>query len=1410
MNHTNLNINIDKYGNHSVVPIRCGRNRGTAFFVETNQLLTATHIIGPHINNRTGCKIQVYVSDKWFDCNIAYQFDEPDVVLLNCEKEEPNGDKLKLVSSDCPDGEDLLVVGFPEEIGNGVDYFGINVRNSRHLRKDGKDDISRGFNVVVVRTDLLEFSSYSGFSGSPVLNEDGDVVGIATDQFYNTLGYTSIKMLVGETSFAKLGIPVDTSIIDTSQFGVTTAAKFLGNKVKYAGNRYSPETHIDNKSVNDSLSAFCHIGIEQKKCEVRDLCSYIYETCSRELREYIDRTIRDNETTAFKQFIDGGEINYLLLSDLEDIQYYKPEKSGICALINPLRKDVEKAFELVQGLLELETFENSQFLYVTGLAGQGKTHSLCRFADVNKNNSPFYLFYGTEFGDGEPIDRILELLGWENGDFERLNEYVGKKNQYAIFIIDAVNEGGGSEFWKTKIDALKAYIEQLPNIKLILSFRSMPETDELQSILIRGWEHIEIDGFQNTKDALEKHFKAAKINEDVANYIGLQEFQSPLYLKVFCEVYHMLPYSRNRNYTRDVIYDKYLAKRNVKISNDVDEDPTEYVTNRYVHDLANLSVEKGLCFDIPRENALDMANEMCKYRLWSHNLMNILIKESILKEYTLKNGRRFIGFEFDSIGDYLKMCYLKERSDELIIAYINNGLRVLSGKGMHTIERSHFSNVLSFLFSEWKPNEAVWRELIREVALRKSFMRSVAYRKDDEEYSKILTPIITDIIQKDSVYTSPEYLLDNFDTYKYGIINLVHDKLKSMPMHERDEKWTIAVNNLYDRSGIIARLNNLFLTQKNNGREVAILMSWFMSTSYPMLHAKLVKMLRNVFSNNLSLMKSTAEAFDNVDDPYIIQGIYAAMYATLVLNRDLFICKEVAEYIRGKYYSSKKDAPVDIVVRQWTLKIVELASILDVTYDGWNKVVDLMPFDSVENPFDGVDYNIVRDENYFGTTAGCKSINFSLFAWDFYRYILGTNNNIYSPVFADKKRAINDVGRLYKDGDVKIDDIADAIARIIHENYKYSNELGEYDRGVSHGDRYENSKERIGKKYQWLGYFEVLSYLCDHYKILMDRWSIDTRFASYPFPWFTGEIPRVDPNVDIEESLSVLSRDMFLPFAFDFKNIDDPKVWIKDIKQWPSIKFILNDMIDDDEWVVLHVFDTQDAFADNMRCSTTVWYHAMFVADADSQAFEKWCGQNKNFEQQFLASGEYEYHWNDYPHASAYKDLTHETFHDWTAPCKVNRATIIQLQEDFTGCYAPSEFIREVHAPCLEMMEQLNLHTAERGVIRDDQNRLVGININPTTQRMSGVVIKRDLLNTFLTEKGMKMYYFLTVQKTADMSYHYQYDPNVHHGVFKYAHESEPEEIVPMTLYVQEGPQHDESMNVSDLFDIIDGKGDAY
>lgn len=745
-----LNIDIDKYGNMSVVPIKCGGKMGTAFFVNSNQLLTANHILSSYIDNSEQYKIMVCIMDEWVECSVAYNFQPLDVVLLHCSKPNIGDYKLQLLLSDCPEGEKLKIVGFPQEIGNGVDYFGVDIRNSRHLKKDGKDDTSRGFNVVAIRTDELNFSSYGGFSGSPVLNVNGDVVGIATDQYFNTLGYTSIKIINDLCPFQGLGIDVAAEDCDMSLFGLGTAWYYSNKKIKEAGSRYSPNTHISNESVEETLKSFCCIGVEEKRKEIYNLCSNVYNDATRELYDYLSQKNADGTDKAFLQFLNDRIVNYRLCDELDFLLYAEKERSGERILINPLRKDIEKSYELCQDVLDCEIYEQSKCLYVTGIAGNGKTHSLCRLIEQCHAQCAFYLLYGTDFSDRGPLETILSILHWHEDDLRKLNDYVKTKNRYAVFVVDALNEGSNTDYWRNNLSILKEELDKYERIKLLVSFRTMACTDVLQRQLEKDgqWKKIEISGFENTKEAIKKHFEINEIQGNVDNLLVNRDFQNPLFLKIFCEAFTHTTLDDMREYSRVEIYNKYLQNRNYKISQLVDEDSTRQITSRFVIELAKISVNESHCMDILRNRARKIADSICKYRTWSKNLMNILLKENILKEYRLSNGKDFIGFEFDSMGDVLKADFIHYKGDTFVVDYVLRTRKLILEQNRSIFDYSFFPSVFTYLFAEWKPNEkSKWERLLAYKDLRQCFMQGLSLRHDDEEYAKMINSLAEGIIE---------------------------------------------------------------------------------------------------------------------------------------------------------------------------------------------------------------------------------------------------------------------------------------------------------------------------------------------------------------------------------------------------------------------------------------------------------------------------------------------------------------------------------------------------------------------------------------------------------------------------------------------------------------------------------------
>lgn len=241
-------IDIRKAIYASVVPVRCDNERGTAFFVAPDTLVTARHIVAQNAVNG----VPVIIStDKQVLCDVEYIAEEGvnvDVVLLRC-KDYQQEDHLKLLAAEFNEDRQLTIVGYPKEFGNCSDIISMEVQDRLGNRKEDYD-------TTVVRTDSLAFTSYKGFSGSPVLNEKGSVIGITVNQLGGSLGYASIKSLAARFENHNVVVSKDWQSEDFSPCGRGTSQRQVEKAVGYAALRYNRDLHVSNAKMDEALDLF--------------------------------------------------------------------------------------------------------------------------------------------------------------------------------------------------------------------------------------------------------------------------------------------------------------------------------------------------------------------------------------------------------------------------------------------------------------------------------------------------------------------------------------------------------------------------------------------------------------------------------------------------------------------------------------------------------------------------------------------------------------------------------------------------------------------------------------------------------------------------------------------------------------------------------------------------------------------------------------------------------------------------------------------------------------------------------------------------------------------------------------------------------------------------------------------------
>lgn len=120
--------------------------------------------------------------------------------------------------------------------------------------------------------------------------------------------------------------------------------------------------------------------------------------------------------------------------------------------------------------------------------------------------------------------------------------------------------------------------------------------------------------------------------------------------------------------------------------------------------------------------------------------------------------------------------------------------------------------------------------------------------------------------------------------------------------------------------------------------------------------------------------------------------------------------------------------------------------------------------------------------------------------------------------------------------------------------------------------------ERIGKKYQWIAYYELLTRLADNL-IFRDRGYSDVDDSKFYGPWQI-DIREMDPsywiNAKTRHSYDDSNIRWWRPYQFksDFNNLEEQKKWLWDTSSLPDLQSIICTKNNEtgEEWITLHSF----------------------------------------------------------------------------------------------------------------------------------------------------------------------------------------------------------------------------------------------
>ena len=412
----------------------------------------------------------------------------------------------------------------------------------------------------------------------------------------------------------------------------------------------------------------------------------------------------------------------------------------------------------------------------------------------------------------------------------------------------------------------------------------------------------------------------------------------------------------------------------------------------------------------------------------------------------------------------------------------------------------------------------------------------------------------------------------------------------------------------------------------------SLALAWFLTSSNRSIRDKATKALVSLWSARIDILVRVLQRFDGCNDPYVVERLFCAAYGCAMRSDDTDQLKELAQYTYSAIFKDGKPPP-NILLRDYARRIIEYAMRKEIDLDiepdklsppyssDW---IEIFPS---ETEIDELEQTYSKTES-----KGALQIFHSL-GWmgDFYRYIIGGNSGSFQwscirllpnrlprmrlldqfaknlkkdqrPYWQNYLAGTSTKGELRQRLNKNQRDIFDrhvsscvellseqnrrdiipdllALARWIVKKVfalGWSKERFEmYDQVSARYrlDRSSGSNERIGKKYQWIAYYELLARVSDNFEFLDDD-GIDT-FSIYDGPWQLFDLRNIDPSLLPAEATKnspgsnrTYGKNESFYDTWD-SPIDDAQ-WLKNTQDLPNFEsFIEINQDNGSEWLAL-------------------------------------------------------------------------------------------------------------------------------------------------------------------------------------------------------------------------------------------------
>lgn len=1143
--------------------------------------------------------------------------------------------------------------------------------------------------------------------------------------------------------------------------------------------------------------------------------------------------------------------------------------------------ELERALSTLAEGADTGEAANSSLLLLTGNAGMGKTHLLCDIAKVRvKEHRPTVLLLGQQFlSDQTPWFQARVLLDLPQQ--VSAEEFVGVLEAAAqaakcraLVVIDALNEGAGRKIWPAHLSAFLAHFDRSEWVSVVLSARTPYEELVVPDSVRRRALALFHEGFSlHEYDAARVFFSHYKIEMPSAPLL-IPEFQNPLFLKVVCEGLSKSGQSRLPRGFKGIsaTFSLFFEAINQRLAKELDYDPKSQLVLQAIERLAAAFVSRQVRW-LSRQETVDLLNDLLPAQGFERSLYRGLVREGVLLEQAVRDYVGTISevvlIAYERLADQMVAKQLLDRSIEAGSGMIgaDEHLSVLLESEEYIPES--LLEALCVQFPERTGRELM--ELVPAVAKRwgftKAFHQSIIWRAPHaisdsavQMVDRLLTGGGRDVDETFEVLVTLATLPD----HKLNALYL-HERLIAQSMPERDARWSTYLHRAWGSRGAVDRLIEWAREVKpieNVDRQTVILamiaLAWMFTSSNRSLRDRATKALVSLLSERLSFVEQLLSRFALVDDPYVVERVFAAAYGCVMRSHDPQAVGQLAQKVYDQVFRSRQP-PAHILLRDYARGVIERAAYLGCILDADLSLcrppyLSTWPHMPSEDEIRSLTPNWGRGAHDSGDLEWSRNrIGSSVLEDDFARYIIGTNTgstewlsiSLHAPAwqshderlaalvqtfnsaeqaawkeYEDSYRMLHVVlwmthhrpGMELSDAsdheqarsqfEHQRDDLLSALSRSLSADHaaelremlasredtpdvprfdlrlvqRYilwrvfdlgwtTNRFGQFDRyAIGYQGRRHRGGERIGKKYQWIAYHEILAYLADHFQF---RGSDGAR--TYQGPW-QEHLRDLDPSCTLRHTLESSSTDdrvrgWWAPARYDAWQPEcGDEDWLESMDGLPLVPELLSPTSLDksSEWfnLRLHVSWTQpvapdlDPYQVERRNS---WYtlQGFFIRSVDTPAFMRWA-EGVNFWGRWMPEP-----------AELYRMFLGE--HSWSAAAQYFAQGYYRNQNWFQpeqGCpvrlaVASLEYVKEasnfdhsvdeaytLQLPSNEFMRLAGLRwTGSAAYYEDSRGRLAAFDPSADAPGPSALLARKEFLLPILEQERLSICWTLLGEK---------------------------------------------------------------